>query len=106
MSTKRLSHIKVAELLRKSASLIETLQLNADHRAASDTVNQIASDMVSKGLIEDSQKSAKIKELKKAEDLNIYKKALELLPGEPDRLSEVTKKAHHAGNPLDEWIFS
>lgn len=95
---------EIAGLLKRAADRISELEKSAEDRQKESSADEVIKNMVAHGLITEKQAELKKKEILRENNMDFYKKALELYSGHPPAIG-IPSGSVKSGNPLDSWVY-
>lgn len=99
----------LAQVIKQAADRIVELENGEAEREKESSVNELLINMKEKGLIDEKTAKEKKKELLKSggEEIEIHKKALELIGNKSNDIATITKKGSDASaeSRFDSWVL-
>lgn len=100
---------QVSQIIKQAADRLVELENNIVEQEKESSVNELLISMKEKGLIDDKTAYEKKKELLKSgeAEIEIHKKALELIGSRSNDIATITKKGSEASpeSKFDNWVY-
>ena len=100
---------QIAEVIKQAPDRLIELENNVVEREKESSVNELLVSMKEKGLIDDKTANEKKKELLKSGgiEIEIHKKALELIGSRSNDIATITKKGSETSpeSKFDSWVY-